>query len=141
MKDSSTVSTVSVSSMLVMAPPLIILKIKSLQVFLLVLNEIMAGVCLTEKILLSMQTSFSTILYTRSSSRSAALLLGPCGAGMLASRAGGLRPLWQVLASLFYNSAHRPPNKLGKVANEPDTKKKQFIFSGHCPYHHSFHVI
>ena len=32
--------------------------------------------------------------YTRSSSRYAALLLGPCGAGTLASRAGGLRPPW-----------------------------------------------
>ena len=31
---------------------------------------------------------------TRSSSRYAALLLGPCGAGTLASRAGGLRPPW-----------------------------------------------
>ena len=30
----------------------------------------------------------------RSSSRYAALLLGPCGAGTLASRAGGLRPPW-----------------------------------------------
>ena len=53
-------------------------------------------------------------IYTRSSSRYAALLLGPCGAGTLASRAGGLRPPW-----VAFGHMGAPCGRIGAFSSYP----------------------